>query len=478
MEPFQVFFSIFAVLITLAAAFSYLNHRFLGLPRTIALMLMSLLVSGVLMVLRHFHVPFEADAERLIRSVDFEKVLLAGMLGFLLFAGALHVNLGDLLDKRGLQSRYIGRGLQSRYIGIGASIGASKWEIGTFATAGVVGSTFLVGLLVWGLSGLLGLDLRFVECLPRLQARCNGLGDLLFGALISPTDPIAVLGILKTAGAPKGLETQIAGESLFNDGIGVVVFITLLRLAAPGGAIGAGQVVGLLAAEALGGIVLGLALGYAAYRVLKSVDNYEVEALVTLALVTGGYALAHHLHTSGPLAMVVAGLLVGNHGRRFAMSARTREHPDTFWELIDEVLNAVLFVLIGLEVLVLTERSPIANHRDWSLGLSGRYLLAGSIAVGLVLAARLVTVGVPIAILRRHRPFAPCAARIMTWGGLRGGISVALALSLPHATADQEAARQTLLTMTYVVVAFSILVQGLTVKPLIRRGLPRPKPGN
>ena len=425
MEPFQVFFSIFAVLITLAAAFAYLNHRFLGLPRTIALMLMSLVVSGVLMVLRHFHVPLEADAERLIRSVDFEKVLLEGMLGFLLFAGALHVNLGDLLDK--------------------------KWEIGTFATAGVVGSTFLVGLLVWVLSGLLGLGLRFIEC-------------LLFGALISPTDPIAVLGILKTAGAPKGLEAQIAGESLFNDGIGVVVFIALLKLAAPGGSIGAGQVAGLLAAEALGGIVLGLALGYAAYRVLKSVDNYQVEILVTLALVTGGYAMAHHLHTSGPLAMVVAGLLVGNHGRRFAMSARTREHLDMFWELIDEILNAVLFVLIGLEVLVLT--------------LSGRYLLAGSVAVGLVLAARLVTVGTPVAILRRHRPFAPCAVRIMTWGGLRGGISVALALSLPHATADQGAARQTLLTMTYVVVAFSILVQGLTVKPLIRRSLPRPDPGN
>ena len=432
-------FDIIAVLIVLAAAMAYLNHRFFHLPRTIALMLMSLAVSGVLIGLRQVHAPFEIWARELVEGIPFDKVLLEGLLGLLLFAGALHVNFEDLL--------------------------ASRYSIGVFATAGVVGSTFLVGALLYGLSSAMGLGLEFLHC-------------LLFGALISPTDPIAVLAILKKAGAPKPLETKIAGESLFNDGIGVVVFITLLRLAAPGGAIGAGQVVGLLAAEALGGIVLGLALGYAAYRVLKSVDNYEVEALVTLALVTGGYALAHHLHTSGPLAMVVAGLLVGNHGRRFAMSARTREHPDTFWELIDEVLNAVLFVLIGLEVLVLTERSPIANHRDWSLGLSGRYLLAGSIAVGLVLAARLVTVGVPIAILRRHRPFAPCAARIMTWGGLRGGISVALALSLPHATADQEAARQTLLTMTYVVVAFSILVQGLTVKPLIRRGLPRPKPGN
>ena len=359
--------------------------------------------------------PFGPWAERLVRGIPFEKVLLEGMLGLLLFAGALHVNLGDLL--------------------------ASKWSVATFATVGVVGSTFAVGGLLFALSAALGLELRWIHC-------------LLFGALISPTDPIAVLSILKQLGAPKALETKIAGESLFNDGIGVVVFLTLLDVAAGGGELDFGHVVALFAAEAVGGVALGLALGYGAYRLLKSVDNYEVEILVTLALVVGGYALAGAIHTSGPLAMVVAGLLIGNHGRQFAMSARTREHLDTFWELVDEILNAVLFVLIGLEVLVLT--------------LSGRYLLAGLIAIPLVLLARLVTVGVPVTILRLFRRFSPRAVRVLTWGGLRGGISVALALSLPHATLEAAAVRETLLTITYVVVAFSIVVQGLTIKHLLK----------
>ncbi len=407
-------FDIMAVLIVLAAALAYLNHRFFRLPRTIALMLMSLAVSAVLIALRSLHTPFEAWAERLVRDIPFEKVLLEGLLGLLLFAGALHVNLGDLL--------------------------ANKWSIATFATVGVVGSTFAVGALAFGLSHVLHLGLGFIHC-------------LLFGALISPTDPIAVLAILKKVGAPKSLKTRIAGESLFNDGIGVVVFLTLLKVAAGGAGVGAGHVAGLLAAEALGGIALGLVLGYAAYRMLKSVDDYHVEVLVTLALVMGGYALARAIHTSGPLAMVAAGLLIGNHGRKFAMSPRTREHLDTFWELVDEVLNAVLFVMIGLEVLVLS--------------LSPVYLLAGLIAIPLVLLARLVTVGVPVAILQRYRPFAPRAVRILTWGGLRGGISVALALSLPRALGGEADPREPILTITYVVVAFSIVVQGLTIKKLI-----------
>lgn len=407
-------FDILAILLVLAAALAYLNHRFFRLPRTIALMLMSLAVSLVLIALRHVHEPFEAWAEQLIRSIPFEKVLLEGMLGLMLFAGALHVNLGDLL--------------------------ANRWSIATFATVGVVGSTFLVGGLVYALSAALGLGLEPVHC-------------LLFGALISPTDPIAVLAILKQARAPKRLATRIAGESLFNDGIGVVVFLTLRRIAEPGSAVGLAQIVGLLAAEAVGGVALGLALGYLAYRMLKSVDNYQVEVLVTLALVTGGYALAGAIHTSGPLAMVVAGLLIGNHGRRLAMSDRTREHLDMFWELVDEILNAVLFVLIGLEVLVLT--------------LSGRYLLAGAIAIPLVLLARLVAVGLPVAILQRFRPFDPRAVRILTWGGLRGGISIALALSIGQASVGASV-REVILTMTYVVVAFAIIVQGLTIKRLVR----------
>jgi CPA1 family monovalent cation:H+ antiporter len=408
-------FDVMAVLVVLAAALAYLNHRFFRLPRTIALMLMSLAVSVVLIALRHVHTPFEAWIEGLVRSIPFEKVLLEGLLGLMLFAAALHVNLGDLL--------------------------ANKWSVGTFATVGVIGSTFAVGGLVLVLSHVLGLGLGFIHC-------------LLFGALISPTDPIAVLAILKKAGAPKDLETRIAGESLFNDGIGVVVFLTILKIAQGGTDIGPAHVAGLFAAEALGGIALGLVLGYAAYRMLKSVDDYHVEVLVTLALVMGGYSLANAIHTSGPLAMVTAGLLIGNHGREFAMSARTREHLDTFWELIDEILNAVLFVMIGLEVLVLS--------------LSPLYLLAGLVAIPLVLLARLVTVGVPVAVLQRHRPFAPRAVRILTWGGLRGGISVALALSLPRALGGEANAREPILTIAYVVVAFSIVVQGLTIKKLIR----------
>ena len=415
-------FNVLAILIVLSAGLAYVNHRFLRLPRTIALVLMSLVVSGVLLVLAAVHVPFAEWAEGVVQEIPFEQVLLEGMLGFLLFAGSLHVNLGDLLD--------------------------SKWSIATFATLGVLGSTFAVGGLVYALSGALGLKLQFIHC-------------LLFGALISPTDPISVLAIMRKVGAPKRLETRIAGESLFNDGIGVVVFLTLAGIAFEGRAVGAGQIVGAFAAEAVGGIALGGVLGYVAYRMLKSVDNYQVEVLVTLALVAGGYALAGAIHTSGPLAMVVAGLLIGNHGRRLAMSLRTREHLDTFWELIDEVLNAVLFVLIGLEVLVLRE------------GFSWRSLLAGAVAVPLVLLARLASVGIPVAVLQRFRPFGRWAVPILTWGGLRGGISVALALSLPAGTPARKSVRETILTITYVVVVFSILVQGLTIKPLVRRSLRR-----
>jgi len=406
-------FALIAALITLAAALAYVNRRFLRLPRTIALMAMGLLVSAGLGLLAWADVGFAASAGEMVRHVPFDEVLLEGLLGFLLFAGALHVNLGDLLSHR--------------------------WSVATFATVGTLGSTFAVAGLVYGLSGLAGLGLSFLHC-------------LLFGALISPTDPIAVLAILKTAGAPKSLETRIAGESLFNDGIGVVVFLTVLDVAKGEGA-DFGHVAATFAVEAVGGVALGLALGYAAYWLLRSVDDYHVEILVTLALVAGGYALAGAIHTSGPLAMVVAGLLIGNHGRRLAMSPRTREHLDTFWELVDEVLNAVLFVMIGLEVLVLT--------------FDGRYLLAGLAAIPLVLLARLVAVGVPVAILQRYRPFARRAVLVLTWGGLRGGISVALALSLARTHAVDPDARSAILTLTYTVVAFSIIVQGLTVKRLV-----------
>ena len=406
-------FEIIAVLITLAALLAYVNHRFLRMPQTIGLMLLSLAMALVLLAIGQIGGgvgrAVEQTATTVMREqIDFPAVLLHGMLSLLLFAGALHVRLDDLL--------------------------ASKWSISILATLGVVGSTFVVGGMVYGLSGVMGLGLAPVFC-------------LLFGALISPTDPIAVMAILKKAGAPKTLETKIAGESLFNDGIGVVVFITVLGIATGTHEATVGWVVQLFLAEVLGGIVLGLMLGYLAYRLLKSVDNYQVEILITLALSLGGYALAHAIGTSGPLAMVAAGLLIGNR-EHLAMSARTREHLGTFWELIDEILNAVLFVMIGLEVLVLT--------------LNVTYLLAGAVAVPLVLLARLVTVGVPMRLLAIRRRFARRAIPILTWGGLRGGISVALALSLPQGTA-----RDVILTMTYVVVAFSICVQGLTIGKLV-----------
>lgn len=376
---------------------------------SIGLMLMSLLISVLLILLDGFGLPVRIYADQLVTGIDFNKVLMEGMLGMLLFAGALHVNLNDLSHQ--------------------------KLEIGIFASVGVLTSTFLVGFSVYGLGLLFDFPLRFIEC-------------LLFGALISPTDPIAVLGIMKKAGAPKSLETKIAGESLFNDGIGVVIFLVLLDIATGGKGADAGEIAMMFTKEAIGGAAFGFLAGFVVYLMLKSVDNYQVEVILTLALVIGGYVLASELHLSAPIAIVVAGLLIGNKGRMFAMSDTTRNHLDLFWELVDEILNALLFVLIGLEVLVLT--------------LKQQYLLMGMLAVPVALVSRFVSVGGPVLILRTFRPFAPKAVRIMTWGGLRGGISVALALALP-VTCNREF----ILTMTYVVVVFSILVQGLTIQHLI-----------
>ncbi len=400
-----------AVLVTLSAVFSYLNYRYVRLPSAIGLMLIALCLSLILLALGKLGLGnLEQTAESFIRSVDFNRTLMHGMLSFLLFAGALHVNLRDLA--------------------------AQKWIVGSLATFGTVASTFVVGTLFFFITRALGFEIGFSYC-------------LLFGALISPTDPIAVLGILKTAGAPKSLETKITGESLFNDGIGVVVFIVLLGLVTGGQEPSARHIALLFAEEALGGIVFGLVIGGIAYWMLSRVDNYSVEVLITLAVVMGGYSLAVAIHTSGPIAMVVAGLVIGNHGRRLAMSERTREHLDLFWELVDEILNTVLFVLIGLELLILE--------------LSGKALTAGLIAIPLVLLTRFLCVGTPVKLLEFRRSFTPGAVRILTWGGLRGGISVALALSIP---AGPE--RDLILTVTYTVVVFSILVQGLTIGPLVK----------
>jgi len=414
-------FDLIAVFIVMAAGFGYLNFRLLKLPTTIGLMALSLLFSLSLFVLGAF-VPAVAQQTRsVIEQFDFNQVLLHGMLAFLLFAGALHIDLGDL----------------ARH----------KEPIALLATVGVLLSTLIVGVLMWGVFALLGFKLRFIDC-------------LLFGALISPTDPIAVLSLLKKIGAPKTLEVQIAGESLFNDGIGVVLFMGLLEVATGENDFDVGHFAFLFIREAVGGAVFGLAIGLVAYRMLKSVDNYQVEILLSLALVWGGSALADALHMSAPIAMVVAGLLIGNQGRSFAMSKMTTEHLDLFWELVDEGLNAVLFVAIGMELLVLT--------------FTASYLAAGVLAVVIVLVARLVSVGLPVWLLRRLERFDPSMVPILVWGGLRGGISVALALSLPpEAAGDGVPRRDVILATTYVVVVFSILVQGLTVGTMTRRWVGR-----
>ncbi len=405
------------VLVCLAALFSYVNERFLKLPATIGLMALGLSFSLIMVALGTIGIPVHRQAVAFMQRIDFNETLMHGLLSFLLFAGALHFNVRNLFGQ--------------------------KWFIGTLASVGVALSTCLVGVLTYYAFGLIDVEIPFLYC-------------LLFGALISPTDPIAVLGILKKAGAPKSLETKIVGESLFNDGVGVVVFLVLLGVATRGMTDPAD--VGLLfLEEAGGGALLGAALGFLTATMMRTIDDYRVEILLTLALVMGGYALADALHMSGPIAVVVAGLVIGSHARHSAMSETTRQYLDTFWELVDELLNAVLFVLIGLEVLALT--------------FEGRYLAAGLIGIPIVLAARFISVAVPLHLFRLWRTFSPYAAIILTWGGLRGGISVAMALSLPPGQF-----RDAIVGATYVIVVFSILVQGLTIERLIRATTPEREP--
>jgi len=403
--------TIISVLISLSAVFSFINYRYFRLPRTIGLMLFALVLSIVLIVIGRTGWDLRGQAAVLIQRIDFNRFLLQGVLGFLLFAGALHVEANELMQH--------------------------KWIIFSLATAGTIFSTFLVGVLAWLVFRLMDPVLPFIYC-------------LLFGALISPTDPVAVLGILKELKVPKSIETQMAGEALFNDGVGVVLFIVFMRLASGGPDTSIGQSALLFVKEAFGGILIGLAIGWIAYQMLKRVDNYQVEMLITLGLVMGGYDLAHTLHTSGPLAIVAAGLLIGNHGRAFAMSETTRKNLDTFWELVDEILNAILFILIGIEVLVLE--------------INFHYFLAGLVIIPLVLLVRLVSVGVPFGLFGQEIPFRKNAVKTLTWGGLRGGIAVALALSIP-----QGPQRGIILFITYMVVIFSIVVQGLTIKKFLKK---------
>lgn len=411
-------FQISAALLTLAALFSYINHRFLKLPTTIGLMLIAMATSLCLVLLGEVFPEAEAAAARHLASIDFNKTVMQGLLGFLLFAAALHVNLHELRKQRPV--------------------------IAVLASVGVLTSTVVVGGLTYVLLSVLGIEVRLIYC-------------MLFGALISPTDPIAVLGILKQVNAPKELEMKIAGESLFNDGVAVVAFLGLLEIATGVAGFDLQHLTMLFFKEAVGGAVYGFALGYLALRMLRKVDDYKVEVLLSLATAAGGYALAYALHISGPIAMVVAGLFIGNEARAGAMSDKTREHLDDFWELMDEILNAVLFVLIGLELLIIQ--------------FNVQSVWAGLLAFPMVIAARFVAVAMPLSLMRRRRVFSPGAIRILTWGGLRGGVSVALALSIPAALADGSlvAEREIVLAITYVVVVLSVTIQGLTIGPLLRR---------
>lgn len=404
-----------AVFLSITAILAYFNRRHFGLPSTIGVMVIALVLSLVTIGLDVAGFGMLRDYEEsLLQSVDFSALLMQGMLSLLLFAGALHVDLSELRSYR--------------------------WQIGLLAIAGTVASTLLVGFLLWYALSFTSISLSLPYC-------------LVFGALISPTDPIAVMGILKSAGAPKNVELVIAGESLFNDGVGVVLFSLLLVMAASGETPTFGHSAMLLVQEAGGGILFGLALGYVTYRMLKSINSYQEEVLITLAAVIGGYALASKLHVSGPLAMVVAGLIVGNQGRALAMSDKTRQHVDMFWELIDEILNAILFVLIGLEIVLV----------PFSKGL----VIGGFVTIVITVTARLVTAGMPIGSLSAFFRLPRGSWKVLTWGGLRGGISVALALSLP---AGPE--RDIILSLTYMVVVFSILGQGLSIGKVIRKNMP------
>ncbi|QCR24672.1 sodium:proton antiporter [Pontibacter sp. SGAir0037] len=405
----------FSVLIVLASLFAYVNHRFIRLPSTIGIMLMAIIVSILIRFAGKSIFPETADRLfTLISSLDFTEVLMGAMLNFLLFAGAIHVNVADLREQR--------------------------LPVLTFSTISVILSTFAIGGILYGITPLFGIAMPFLYC-------------LLFGALISPTDPIAVLGILKKANVGKSLETKITGESLFNDGVAVVLFAVLLQLTqTPDTQISLGSISWLLAKEALGGLLLGVLLGYTASKAMKGIDDYIVSVLITLSVVMGGYLIAHAMHISGPLTMVAAGLIIGNYGKKVAMSTLTKDYITKFWELLDEVLNAILFLFIGFELLLIPDFET--------------YWILSVVAIAVVLAARFISIWIPSLLV----PFNPKLSRgtltVLVWGGLRGGVSIALVLSVTDPTY-----KELLLEMTYFVVVFSIVVQGLTVGKVSNRVL-------
>jgi CPA1 family monovalent cation:H+ antiporter len=405
---------ILTITIILAALFAYINNRLVKWPPAIGMAGLSLVFSILLLAVGHSRFVLSKKVVQLATSVDFQDLLMNFMLSFLLFAGAIHID--------------------------AASLRKERWPVMILATVATVLSTFIVGGLTWWLFGAFHLYVPFIHC-------------LLFGALISPTDPIAVLSILKEAKIPGSLELKITGESLFNDGVAVVIFISIATIAQPGAVVSVWSVTAFFLQEALGGIVFGALLGYAGYYALRSIDDYKVEVLITLAIVMGGYYLAGRLHISGPLAMVVAGLITGNKTKYEALSERTKDYLGKFWELVDEILNAVLFLFIGLEMLIIRVDSLI--------------LLIGGVCILICLLARWLSVSLPVSLMRYRLHFEKNAITILTWGGLRGGISIAMALSL-----GREMHRNEFVSITYIIVLFSILVQGLTIGKIARRLAP------
>ncbi|WP_199117391.1 sodium:proton antiporter [Pedobacter sp. ASV28] len=404
----------FSVLIVLASFFAYLNLRYLKLPSTIGIMIIAMISSILLVVTGHIFPKTFTHFSQLLKDVDFTEVLMGAMLNFLLFAGAIHINLKDLKEQRG--------------------------PIIIFSTVSVIISTFAVGGLFYYIVPLFGLHIPFIYC-------------LLFGALISPTDPIAVMGVLKQAKVKKSLETKVAGESLFNDGVAVVVFAVILQLTRSSSMdISLGNISWLLIKEAAGGFILGTLLGLGASNAIRKIDDYKVSVLITLSVVMGGYLIAHAMHISGPLTMVAAGIVIGNYGQRTAMSATTKDYLNKFWELIDEILNAILFLFIGFELLIIQNITS--------------YWLVGLATIFIVLLARFASIYIPVLIIPFKNKFSKGTIKVLVWGGLRGGVSIALALSI-----DEGPNKPLIIAVTYFVVVFSIIVQGLTVGKVAKRAL-------
>ncbi|OJV54881.1 MAG: sodium:proton antiporter [Bacteroidetes bacterium 43-16] len=403
----------FSFLIVLAALFSYWNLRFLKLPSTIGVMVIAMVTSILLVLFGNHLFPNQVNKfTNIIAELDFTEILMGAMLNFLLFAGAIHINVNDLKQERG--------------------------SILVFSTVSVVISTFIVGYALYYILPFIHIELPLIYC-------------ILFGALISPTDPIAVLSILQKANVSKSLETKVAGESLFNDGIAVVVFVIILAIAQGHDIdLTVTNISWLVAKEAGGGVLLGLILGWSASRAISRIDDYKVSVLVTLSVVMGGYLIAHAIHISGPLTMVCAGLFIGNKSKSSIMSRETKDYLDKFWELIDEIMNAILFLLMGFELLIIKD----LNH----------YYAAGLIAIAVVLLARFIAIWLPTKIVPFKQKFTKNVIKILVWGGLRGGVSIALALSV-----ENGPYKEVIVATTYIVVVFSIIVQGLTIGKMAQK---------